>query len=49
VTALKAVAGAIMAFLALLTARQVGLDPYLEATLAALAAGITVYVTPNRA
>ena len=48
-TALKAVAGAIAAFLAVLAARQVALDPFIEGALAAIAAGITVYVTPNRA
>ncbi|MBA3431235.1 MAG: hypothetical protein H0U16_07125 [Actinobacteria bacterium] len=48
-TALKAVVGAIAAFTALLAAREVALDPYFEALLAAIAAGLTVYAAPNRA
>lgn len=45
----KAIVGAITAFLGLLVAREVAIDPYIEAALVGVVAFLTVYAIPNRA
>lgn len=47
--AAKAIVAAITAFLGFVAAKEVGLDPFVEAGLLALVAALTVYVTPNSA